>query len=466
MRGGWGTVSSPGRVAGHVSISYMREDSYQVDQLQRMLQAAGIPVWRDTADLWPGEDWRAKIRRAITDNALVFIACFSRANLARGTSYQNEELTLAIEQMRLRRPDDPWLIPVRFDDCDIPDRDIGGGRTLTSIQRADLLSDRFDEGVARLVTAILRILGGHSDADAPEGERDPDAPTSLRNPIRFRLPRVARHFTGREELLSQLETVLAERRAGVITQMISGLGGVGKTQAAAYVKAHSEDFDIAAWVRAEDGGIADLVELAGALANPTGGRIPAISVQGRTPSERLSDVLTFLSNTDQRWLLVLDNVPGPEALERIPSSGHGRVLVTSRHRGGYDAFGDELPVDVFDAATACRYLLARSGRTNEEADAETVATALGCLPLALSHAGAYCAAGAGVSFREYLELLESLPSQDMFDTSPDVFYQHTVAATWNTSISAAQERAQLARRALQMISYRPPRRFPDRSSHC
>jgi hypothetical protein len=118
------------QVTGHVFISYVSEDSYRVDRLQRALQSAGIPVWRNTVDLWPGENWRLKIRRAISDNALVFIACFSNASLTRGKSYQNEELALAIEQLRLRSPDDPWLIPVRFDECEIPDRDIGGGSTL------------------------------------------------------------------------------------------------------------------------------------------------------------------------------------------------------------------------------------------------------------------------------------------------------------------------------------------------
>lgn len=145
-------------VSGHVFMSYIREDSHHVDQLQEALQAAGIPVWRDKFDLWPGEDWRTKIRRAITDNALVFIACFSNASLARSKSNQNRELALAIEQMQLRRPDEPWLIPVRFDDCMIPDWEIGGGRTLGSIQPADLFGDRADEGAARLVAAILRIL--------------------------------------------------------------------------------------------------------------------------------------------------------------------------------------------------------------------------------------------------------------------------------------------------------------------
>src|SRR5712692_3380826 len=109
-------ATSRAKAARHVFISYVREDSAQVDQLQGALEAAGIPVWRDMADLWPGEDWRAKIRSAITDNAFVFIACFSKRSLARDSSYQNEELTLAIEQLRQRAPEHPWLIPVRFDE--------------------------------------------------------------------------------------------------------------------------------------------------------------------------------------------------------------------------------------------------------------------------------------------------------------------------------------------------------------
>jgi len=152
--------------AGHAFICYAREDASHVDWLQQFLQDAGIRVWRDTADLWPGQDWHTQIRQAITGNALVFLACFSRASLARARSHQNEELVLAIEQLRLRRPDDPWLIPVRFDDCQIPDRDIGGGRTLASLQCTDLFGDPCHQNAQRLVQAIRRLLG-HHDAAAP-----------------------------------------------------------------------------------------------------------------------------------------------------------------------------------------------------------------------------------------------------------------------------------------------------------
>jgi hypothetical protein len=171
-------VGGRSEVIGHAFISYAREDSHRVDQLQQVLEAAGIPVWRDTADLRPGEDWRAKIRHAITDNALVFLACFSQVSLNRDRSYQNEELLLAIEQSRLRSPDYPWLIPVRFDECDIPDRDIGGGRTLASIHRADLFGDHSAEGAARLVESVRRTLGSGSNAAAARPEPEVGTPTA------------------------------------------------------------------------------------------------------------------------------------------------------------------------------------------------------------------------------------------------------------------------------------------------
>jgi hypothetical protein len=48
--------------------------------LQQGLKAAGVLVWRDTAGLWPGEDWRVKVRDAITHDALVSIACLSNCS--------------------------------------------------------------------------------------------------------------------------------------------------------------------------------------------------------------------------------------------------------------------------------------------------------------------------------------------------------------------------------------------------
>lgn len=162
--------------SGHAFISYVREDSRRVDALQHRLEEAGILIWRDTSDLWPGEDWRARIRDAITGDALAFIACFSDRSVARDKSFQNEELALALDQLRQRRPGVPWLIPVRFDDCAIPGYDIGGGRTLDALERIDMFGDGQDEAVSRLVDAVRRIIGqsrGASVATVPSGTRSP-----------------------------------------------------------------------------------------------------------------------------------------------------------------------------------------------------------------------------------------------------------------------------------------------------
>jgi hypothetical protein len=174
-------------LAGHAFISYVHENSREIDRLQRALEAAGIRVWRDTADLWPGQNWQARIRSAITNNALVFIACFSRESIARRSSYQHEELALAVEEMRKRPPEEPWLISVRLDDCDIPDWDIGGGRTLKTIQWPDLFGERLDEHMSRLVTAVLEILRQdqslfRTEASLSSGETSAVTAAAIRDP--------------------------------------------------------------------------------------------------------------------------------------------------------------------------------------------------------------------------------------------------------------------------------------------
>jgi hypothetical protein len=89
----------------------------------------------------------------------VFIACFSAASLARTKSRQNEELTLAIEEVRQRSIDQPWLIPVRLDDCVVPDHEIGGGRTMRSLVWIDLFGPKAADQTERLVKSVLMILG-------------------------------------------------------------------------------------------------------------------------------------------------------------------------------------------------------------------------------------------------------------------------------------------------------------------
>jgi nucleoside phosphorylase len=149
----------PDKSTDHVFLSYDHDDAAAVDRIQAALETADLQVWRDTDRLLPGQDLRSTIRTAISGNTFVFIACFSTASLARVKSRQNEELTMAIEEARQRRIDRPWLIPVRLDDCEVPDRELGGGRTLHSLVWIDLFGPKAADQINRLVKSVLMILG-------------------------------------------------------------------------------------------------------------------------------------------------------------------------------------------------------------------------------------------------------------------------------------------------------------------
>ncbi|RII41321.1 toll/interleukin-1 receptor domain-containing protein [Galactobacter valiniphilus] len=144
----------------HVFLSYISEDSAVIDELQSALEAAEFVVWRDKDKLWPGDDWQNEIRNAIRGGSFVFLACFSSNLAKREKSYQFEELTLAAEEYRLRAPDAKWLMTARLDECEIPEFDLGAGRTLDrTIHRTDLFGPQKSANVARLVVAIQRAMG-------------------------------------------------------------------------------------------------------------------------------------------------------------------------------------------------------------------------------------------------------------------------------------------------------------------
>jgi tetratricopeptide (TPR) repeat protein len=303
----------------------------------------------------------------------------------------------------------------------------------------------FERAVRKHLTDFVLDL---QPALAMAGPAAPAAAAGWR--VRFRLPLATAHFAGRNAELDALDEALGVAERAVVTQAITGLGGVGKSQLAArYVRDHADEYDVVAWIRAEDGGIADLSELAAEL---------GLAVAQLTPAQRAAGAVRWLSACEERWLLVLDNVAAPEQLPGCcPSSGNGRVIVTTRDRE-MAQFGPALAVDVFDERTAVEYLLARAKRGEDPESAVRLARALGFLPLALSHAGAYCAAG--TSFDEYLELLEALPAVELFDDSPEVSYTQTVASTWQVSIEAAEREAPLARQVLAMAAYLAPDAIP------
>jgi hypothetical protein len=68
----------------------------------------------------------------------------------------NEELTLAIEELRQYPTNRAWFIPVKLSNCEIPDRNIGAGETLRDIQWVELYED-WEKGIKNILKVVSDI---------------------------------------------------------------------------------------------------------------------------------------------------------------------------------------------------------------------------------------------------------------------------------------------------------------------
>lgn len=215
-------------------MSYVNEDTTQVDRLCEALDAAQIPYWRDRKSLAPGDQWKQKIREAIRSGALVFLACFSEKSRTKPKSFVNEELALAIDEFRMRPPSTTWLIPVRFDDGDIPAWDLGAGRVLGDLNYVDLYGEKYPTEAIKLTTTISRIMGimGPDAATvraSVEGVDSSQRTAMIRRMTKEMIPDPARRI--------ELDDLIAEETRRILSAMrdeeqfpISHLDGTGEDQ--------------------------------------------------------------------------------------------------------------------------------------------------------------------------------------------------------------------------------------------
>lgn len=214
----------------HAFVSYVREDADEVSRLVSVLQGASIPVWKDTDRLWPGEDWQQKIREAIEDGSLAFIACFSTNSVQKAKTYMNAELRLAVDQIRLMKPGQVWLLPVRLDDCELPNFDLGNNRNLNSLQRIDLFGPDREANLGRLISAVMKIFGTSTTAastaaaiaDSASSERGP----LLAEALKARIGDPGKQMELEDLFLNEVRTVTRELRGDA---RFPASGGSGPT---------------------------------------------------------------------------------------------------------------------------------------------------------------------------------------------------------------------------------------------
>lgn len=102
-----------------VFLAYAAEDAERVEQLYDRLERAGLSPWMDRRKLLPGQNWPRAIEGAI-ETADFFVACFSRQSVRKRGNFQSE-LRYALDCARLAPVDDVYLIPVRLEECRLPE---------------------------------------------------------------------------------------------------------------------------------------------------------------------------------------------------------------------------------------------------------------------------------------------------------------------------------------------------------
>jgi hypothetical protein len=287
---------------------------------------------------------------------------------------------------------DPVFIPPRLRDTDL-------GELLARVCEKDV-SRRLGDAVTALEQFrridprdIEPIIAGENDKTPPR--RSTPSRSTRKHPV-FSVP-LSRNprFTGRETVLADIAGNL--RTSGLLAVCaLKGMGGVGKTQLALeYAFRHADEYQVVAWLRAEDAGTldADFARLAAALGLP----------EADAPEEhrRIDAAKAWLANHD-RWLLIFDNAPDPRLIRSyLPRNESGHVLITSRNQS-WQGLARSVAVDVLRSDDATQFLLSRSGREETES-ARRVAQLLGNLPLALEEAAAYVEAS-GRTLADYARL--------------------------------------------------------------
>ncbi len=147
-------TNNPASIAKKVFISYVRLNSPAIDKICKEFQKNSIEYWLDRNNIDPGKFWKDAIKNAIKNGAF-FLACFSAEYASKAETHMNEEIILAVEQLRLKQFDSGWFIPIKLSKCDIPDIPIMAPRTLNDIQ-AVMLYENWEDGIRRIVEVIKK----------------------------------------------------------------------------------------------------------------------------------------------------------------------------------------------------------------------------------------------------------------------------------------------------------------------
>jgi tetratricopeptide (TPR) repeat protein len=276
------------------------------------------------------------------------------------------------------------------------------------------------------------------------------------------------HFTGREDVLEQLEATLLQNNSVALIQpqAIRGLGGIGKTQTALeYAYRHCKYYNAVFWVKAElrEELIADFVAIAKVL------HLPIAEAQNQILA--VNEVKEWFK-THEGWLLILDNADDLKvAQEFLPSGGKGHILLTTR-ASATGQIAQAVELKKMSCQEGALFLLRRAKIISDKADWDTateadqqvaleIAREMDGLPLALDQAGAFMEEQSQ-SLVEYLNLYCQGRAKLLAERG-ELASDHLspVTVTFQLAFNKVLERSTAAADLLRVCAFLAPDNIPE-----
>jgi TIR domain len=128
-------------------LCHSSSDKPTVRNLYRRLRADGISPWLDEEEILPGQFWETEIRKAIRSCDVVLV-CLSKTSISK-VGYVQKEIRYVLEVADEQPEGTIFLIPVRLEPCDVPDR-------FKPLQWVDLFDTTV--GYERLMRSLRLVL--------------------------------------------------------------------------------------------------------------------------------------------------------------------------------------------------------------------------------------------------------------------------------------------------------------------
>ncbi|EXJ85021.1 hypothetical protein A1O3_05696 [Capronia epimyces CBS 606.96] len=198
------------------------------------------------------------------------------------------------------------------------------------------------------------------------------------------------YFCGREDVLLQIHSVLSPpEKANSSRQrscLLHAMGGMGKTQCAlAYAYRHRSVYPYVFWLGAQKE--PDLGVSFSNLATT----LELQDVDNLGQGRKINLVREWLETTEEKWLLIFDNVESFDTIRPYwPSASHrGSILVTSQLAGLAQVIRSHIPLQPLPVEVASELLLdllqINSPTADDKQAVSTIANQVGGLPIAIAH---------------------------------------------------------------------------------